>query len=338
MTADRSLVTRGSGPTLVFLPLGEFYLTPMTTVRAWADVVAAQVPEIEVRVAEPGDEARALADADAAFGALTPALLAAAPRLRWLQAPAAAPPSEFWFPELVTHPVVVTNLRGVYRENLSNHVMACLLGFARGLPSFRAHQQQRQWYRDPVQAGIVDLAATTVLVIGVGEVGQVIARRCQSFGMRVIGVDARPELVDAPLDVLEPPSALDDLLPEADWVVLTVPHSPDTEGLINRARLRLMRSSAVLINVGRGPTVCLDDVVAALDAREIAGAALDVFEIEPLPSEHPLWAYDNVVITPHVAGFGQDTDAERMDLIVDNARRFATGRPLRHVVDKELRF
>jgi phosphoglycerate dehydrogenase-like enzyme len=125
------------------------------------------------------------------------------------------------------------------------------------------------------------------------------------------------------------------VLPEADFVVLTVPHTPETEGMIDSRRLRSMRPSAVLVNVGRGATVRLDDLVGALDAGELAGAALDVFETEPLPATHPLWSRTNVIITPHVAGFGEDTEDERLELIVDNARRFLQGRPLRNVVDKQ---
>jgi phosphoglycerate dehydrogenase-like enzyme len=152
--------------------------------------------------------------------------------------------------------------------------------------------------------------------------------------MRLIGVDARPSELSAAVDELHGPDELDRLLPEADFVVLTVPHTPDTVGLMDAKRLARMKSTAILINVGRGVTVRLDDLVAALDAGVIAGAGLDVSEIEPLPPDHPLWLQRNVIITPHVAGFGADTDPEREELIVDNCRRFARGLPLRNVVDK----
>jgi phosphoglycerate dehydrogenase-like enzyme len=321
---------------MVFLPLGEFFLTPLSTLERWADRVRSGVPGLEVAVVDPAsDPAAELATAEAAFGTLTPELLAVAGRLRWLQAPAANPPPGFFFPDMVAHPVVVTNLRGVYRANLANHAMAFVLAFARGLPWFRARQEDAEWDRQPSRAGIVDLAAATVLVVGVGEVGVEVARRCRAFGTRVIGVDARPAHVPAVVDQLHTPDGLDGVLPEADFVVLTVPHTPETEGMIDSRRLRSMRPSAVLVNVGRGATVRLDDLVGALDAGELAGAALDVFETEPLPATHPLWSRTNVIITPHVAGFGEDTEDERLELIVDNARRFLQGRPLRNVVDKQ---
>jgi phosphoglycerate dehydrogenase-like enzyme len=321
---------------LVFLPVDEFFLTPLPTLRKWAAGVQAAVPGLDVVVVEPGADARAeLSEADAAFGTLTPELLGAAERLRWLQAPGASPPPGYFFAELVAHPVVVTNLRGVYRANLANHVMAFVLAFARGLPWFSVRQRRDEWERSAGQAGIVDLEACTALIVGVGQVGVEVARRCQAFGLRVTGVDARPADVPPVVERLEAPDGLDSLLAEADFVILTVPHTPDTEGMIGRAQLGLMKRSAILVNVGRGATVRLDDLVAALDDGQIGGAALDVFETEPLPSAHPLWSRDNVIITPHVAGFGADTDAEREALLVDNSRRFAEGRPLRYVVDKE---
>jgi phosphoglycerate dehydrogenase-like enzyme len=324
---------------MLFLPLQEFVLMPVSMLQGWADRVHQEVPGLDVVVVAPGTDPRAeLAGADAVFGALDPELLKAAPHLRWLQAPAASPPVGFFFPELVAHPVVVTNLRGVDRANLANHVMAFVLSFARGLPWFAAKQAQREWHgwdRSVSGAGIMDLGACTALIVGVGEVGAEVARLCRSFGMRVVGVDARPSELSATVDELHGPDGLDALLPGADFVVLTVPHTPDTVGLIDAGRLARMKPSAILINVGRGVTVRLDDVVVALDAGQIAGVGLDVSELEPLPPDHPLWTRSNVIITPHVAGFGSDTDPEREELIVDNCRRFVEGRPLRNVVDKE---
>ena len=322
--------------TMVFIPVDGFFMAPL---HAWANAVASEVPAMRVVVAEQGADPRPLlATADAVFGMLTAELLEAAPRLRWLQAPAAAPPPSFFFPELVDHPVVVTNLRGVYRDNLANHIMAFVLAFARGLPRYGAAQATAQWHRDLDDMGILDLGATTMLLVGVGEVGAVTAARAHAFGIRVIGVDTFPERVKADIDELHHIDELDRLLPDVDWVVLTVPHTPVTEGMMNAARFDAMKESAHFINVGRGETVRLDDLTAALESGAIAGAALDVSEIEPLPSEHPLWRAPNVIITPHVAGFGSDTDAERQAIIVENAQRFVRGEPLRYVVDKELRY
>src|SRR5438309_1339108 len=128
--------------------------------------------------------------------------------------------------------------------------------------------------------------------------------------------------------------ALDSLLPGADFVILTVPHTPATEGFMNRARFQRMKRTAFFINIGRGMTTRLDDLVAALKAGEIAGAALDVFEQEPLPAEHPLWTMPGVLITPHTAGYGPYLDERRYEVLADNCRRFLAGQELRNIVDK----
>jgi phosphoglycerate dehydrogenase-like enzyme len=323
-------------PTMVFLPMAGFF---ETQVHDWARAVAAEVPELRVVVAELGADPRPLlADAAAAFGMLTPELLAAAPRLRWLQAPAAAPPPSFFFPELVEGPLIVTNLRGVYKDNLANHVMAFVLSFARGLPRYAAATARAEWHRDLDDLGIVDLAATTMLLVGAGEVGEAITTRAHAFGLRVIGVDSFPERVLADLDEVHHVREIDRLLPTADWVVLTVPHTPETEGMMDASRFARMRATAYFVNVGRGETVRIDDLAAALANGVIAGAALDVSEIEPLPRDHPLFALPNVILTPHVGGFGNDVDAERQAVIVENAQRFVRGEPLRYVIDKVLRY
>jgi phosphoglycerate dehydrogenase-like enzyme len=329
---------RGGRPKLVFLPVPDFYVIPASTLRNWADAVASAVPGLDVVVVEPGDDpGPELAVADAAFGVLTPPLLAGAPRLRWLQAPAVAPLEPFFFDALVESDVVVTSLRGVYRENLADHVMALVLSFARRLPAFADAQRSRAW-RNDLGPSIVDLGAMRMLIVGVGTVGTELAKRARAFGITVVGVDADPAGGEAPLDAVHAPDALDEQLARADWVILTVPDNPQTHHLMSREQFDAMRSSAFFVNVGRGGTVDTDALVAALERGELAGAALDVFEAEPLPADHPLWDRPGVVITPHVAGWGKDTDAERCALIVDNASRFVAGNPLRNVMDKRLRY
>ena len=305
------------------------------TTRAWAARVAAALPALTVVVAEDdAHAAREIAIAEAAFGTVSPALLRRAARLRWLQAPQAAPPAGYYTRELIDHPVVVTNFREIYNDHIGAHIMAFVLAFARGLHHYLPLQLRCEWKPAPLDTGVVHLPEATALVVGVGGIGGETARLAAAFGMRVIGVDARRH--DAPPGVLKlaGPDELDGLLPEADFVVLTVPHTPDTEGLMHRARFRRMRRSAFFINIGRGMTTRLDDLVAALRAGEIAGAALDVFEQEPLPADHPLWTMPNVLITPHTAGYGPYLDDRRCDILLDNCRRFLAGAPLRNVVDK----
>ena len=316
--------------TLVMLP-------PQTvTTRSWAARLASAVPELSVVVTETTDEAaRAVRDAEAAFGTIPDTLLRDARRLRWLQAPQAAPPAGYYTPELIAHPVVVTNFREIYNDHIGAHIMAFVLAFARGLHHYIPRQLAREWRPEPLDTGVVHLPDATALIVGVGGIGSEAARLAASFGIHVMGVDARR--TDAPPGVvkLDGPDALDALLPLADFVILTVPHTPETEGFMHRVRFQRMKRTAFFINIGRGKTTRLDDLVAALRAGEIAGAGLDVLEQEPLPADHPLWTMPNVLITPHTAGFGPHLDERRFGILLDNARRFVAGQPLRNVVDKK---
>jgi phosphoglycerate dehydrogenase-like enzyme len=212
--------------------------------------------------------------------------------------------------------------------------MAFVLAFARGLHHYLPRQLRREWRREPLDTGVVHLPAATALIVGVGGIGGETARLCAAFGMRVLGVDARRAEPPPGVAELHHPEALDALLPRADFVILTVPHTPATEGFMHRERFRRMKRGAYFINIGRGLTTRLDDLVAALRAGEIAGAGLDVFEQEPLPADHPLWTLPGVLITPHSAGHGPHLDERRLEILLDNCRRFARHQPLRNVVDK----
>jgi len=315
-------------------------LPPQTKrTREWAAQLTSALPALSVVVAEDAAAAaKAIGEAEAAFGTLTPDLVSQAKRLRWLQAPQAAPPAGFYFPELILHPVVVTNFREIYNDHISAHIMAFVLAFARGLHRYLPQQLRREWQRVPGDDGVLHLPETTMLIVGVGGIGAETARLAAAFGMHVIGVDARRREAPPGVVKLDGPDALDSLLPHADFVVLTVPHTPATEGFMNRARFQQMKRTAFFINIGRGMTTRLDDLVAALRAGEIAGAGLDVFEQEPLPADHPLWSMPGVLITPHTAGFGPYLDERRFEILLDNCRRFTAGQPLRNVVDKSAWF
>jgi phosphoglycerate dehydrogenase-like enzyme len=318
------------------MPMTLLMLPPQRpTTRAWAARLADAVPEVSIVVAESeADAARAVGEADAAFGTIPDALLRQARKLRWLQAPQAAPPAGYYTPVLIAHPVVVTNFREIYNDHIGAHIMAFVLAFARGFHHYLPRQLRREWQREPNDTGVIALSEATALIVGVGGIGGEAARLAAAFGMHVIGVDARRREAPPGVVKLDGPDALDALLPLADFVILTVPHTPATEAFMNRARFRLMKRTAFFINIGRGRTTRLDDLVAALRAGEIAGAGLDVFEQEPLPADHPLWTMPGVLITPHTAGFGPHLDERRFAVLLDNCRRFAAGQPLRNVVDK----
>jgi phosphoglycerate dehydrogenase-like enzyme len=303
-------------------------------VRQMAAQLADEVAGLNVVVAESEEDAqREMKDSRAAYGTISPAALKNADRLEWLQAPAAAPPAGYYYPELIAHPVTVTNYRGIFNERIPTHIMSFVLSFARGLHIYSRQQQERLW-QPHGEESVVYLPTATALIVGVGNIGGETARLCAAFGMRVIGVDARREDLPEGVEALHRPEELDSLLPQADFVILTIPHTPTTEGLFNAERFGRMKKSAFFINIGRGKTTKLDDLNAALRSGTIGGAGLDVYEIEPLPKDHTLWTAPNTILTPHMAGLGPTLEPARAELLVDNARRLAEGKPLRNVVDK----
>ncbi|MFD3584576.1 D-2-hydroxyacid dehydrogenase [Streptomyces sp. NPDC058683] len=301
----------------------------------WPDRLTDALPGIEVvRPERPEDVRTALARADAAYGTLAPELLGSAGRLRWLQAPQAGPPPGFYHPALVRHPVEVTNMRDTYTDHVAAHTMALVLALARQLPRYVRDQAAATWAPDWSDNAVIPLGEARALVVGAGAVGAETGRLLAAFGTRVEGIDPRVTTPPSGFDRVQPPDHLDRMLPWADIVVLTVPHTPRTEGLMDADRLASMKPGACLVNVGRGPTVRLDDLVAALDGGRLRGAALDVMEDEPLPPDHPLWRHPKALITPHVAGAGPHAAERRFEVLLDNARRFAAGQPLTNVVDK----
>lgn len=310
---------------------------PGVPMEEWAAAVGAAAPQLRVVIApDHASACELLPGADAAFGTLDAQLLARAPRLAWLQAPHAAPAAGYFFPELVAHPVQVTNFRGIYNDHVALHAVAMLLALARGLPRYMRQQQRHEWIRHLADGDILHLPESTVLVVGVGGIGGEIARMVHSLGANVVGIDPRRTEPCEGMEAIFPPAQLDALLPLADAVVLTLPHTPESEGLIDQRRLALMRPHALLLNVGRGATVRLDPLAAALREGRLGGAALDVFEQEPLPPDHPLWAEPRALLTPHVAVVGPYIVERRLAVLCDNARRFAAGDPLRNLVDKAL--
>lgn len=313
-------------------------LPPQTDVTCvWAQRLSRDVDGLKVVIVETEDQAaEEIADADAAYGTISAEVLGSATRLRWLQAPAAAPPPGYYHQSLVDHPVVVTNFRGIYNDHVAIHAMALALALARNFPRYVRQQAVRHWEPDYDSSSIIHLPEATALIIGVGGIGAALVGYCRAFGMRVVGVD--PRTTEHEYAEMHPVDDLDALLPDADMVIMTVPHTPETEGLMDARRFGLMQPTAVLVNIGRGPTVRLDDLVDALEQGTIAGAGLDVYEVEPLPADHPLWTAPNALLTPHTAVTGPYIDERRYEVFADNARRFVVGDPLRNVVDKRAWF
>ncbi len=304
-------------------------------IREWAQRMREEIPGLDVVVVEDEtDGPQELADADGAYGWVPPEVLPNVERLRLLQNPFAGPPVGWYYPELAEHSVTVSNPRGIYSDHIAHHIMMYMLALSRGLPYYSAAQAEGRWDTRARKHGYVDLTESTVLINGIGGIGSEAARLCSAFGCRVIGVDPSP-YGEFEGDLV-PPSELDARLPEADFVVTTVPHTPETEFMWNADRFAAMKDTAYFINIGRGMTCKLDDLVAALDDGEIAGAGLDVYEIEPLPEGHPLWQMENVILTPHIAvANAVNIPERRFELILENARRLVEGRDFVNVVDKE---
>lgn len=301
----------------------------------WAHRIHAELPVYDIVLPTTDDEVRQhLPDAAAVYGWISPEQLPLAENLRWLQNPAAGPFPGYYYQALIEHPVVVCNPRGIYNEHIAQHIMMFVLALARGLPDYMDAQREGIWDKDARKHGYIDLAQATALIVGVGGIGQETARLCNAFGMEVIGIDPRWEF-DVPSVEKHTPKELNLLLPRADFVIATTPHTPETEGMWNKNRFALMQRSAYFINIGRGKTMILAELIEAIKQRDIAGCGLDVFEIEPLPAESPLWHLPNVLLTPHIAvKDAANIPERRFEILLDNARRFAAGEPLRNIVNK----
>jgi phosphoglycerate dehydrogenase-like enzyme len=289
--------------------------------------------------AAAGDDfARALPAADIVVAPdLSDAQLARAGRLRWLSSVAAGL-DEIASPALLSRGVALTSASGVHGPNIAEHLLAMILMFTRGLPRLFRAQLARRWERDATSRsdGPGELTGKTLLIVGLGRIGEALAARARPFGVRLLAVkhdgSARHDGGVA-VDELLPADALDAALARADHVCLTLPLTPATHRLIDARRIGRMRAGAYLYNVSRGAIVDEPALVDALRAGRLAGAGLDVFEDEPLPASSPLWDLDNVILTPHVAGLTPLYYERTAALFADNLDRFLSGRPLANRFD-----
>jgi phosphoglycerate dehydrogenase-like enzyme len=312
------------------------------TLVIWPEMPQDEVAAIReaagtMEVVAPTSEAaarEAAPQAEGWIGKLTPELLEYAPQLRWNQSPSISLESVV-FPDLAASDVILTKMRDIQNDHISTHVLALLLGYCRDLPRLIRRQVAREWVEwDAVK--VLDPGEMTILVMGLGGIGAEVTRRLAPFGPTIIGVD--PKVTTAPPDVAElhGPDQLTTLLPNADAVIICAPQTPETTGLFDEAMFRLMKPTAYFINIGRGKIVQLAALERALSEGWIGGAGLDVFETEPLPTESPLWAMENVTITPHSAGYGPHIEERRLRVVLENVRRFVAGQPLVNVADKSL--
>jgi phosphoglycerate dehydrogenase-like enzyme len=306
----------------------------MVLQRALEDEYMQQIHDLGVETIIAQSEADVLGvigDADAYFGRMTPEILEAAKKLRWVQATSAGLDG-YYFDELRESDLAVTNIRGIYSDVIADHVFSMVMAFARGLHYYVRNQSRGKWEKG---APVIHLAGTTLGVVGLGGIGLAVAERGPTFGMRVLGMDPAPKGKPDFIERIYSPDELSAIVGESDFVVICVPHTAETEGLFDADMFGAMKNTGILINIGRGKVVQLQALTEALQSGQIGGAGLDVYEEEPLSEGHALWAMENVILTPHVAGISPEIDKRRKALIVENVRRFCAGESLLNVVDNK---
>jgi phosphoglycerate dehydrogenase-like enzyme len=262
---------------------------------------------------------------------LTPDLLRSAKRLSWIHVLNAG--VEDAIPLVKDTPVTLTNLRGVLGPEVADHAMALLLSLTRGLNE--TIPARGKWELPENLAQLTELRGRTAVIIGMGGVGSLIAERATAFGMTVLGVDPRDSAPTVHVRQIVKPNQLDTVLPSADVVFIASPETPATRGMMGTAQFQAMKRGGYFIAISRGSTYSTDALAQALSSRRLAGAGLDVTDPEPLPRNHPLWKFKNVVITPHIAGASDRSLGRVLDLLRENIRRFAAGEPLLNIVDKQ---
>ncbi len=324
---------------LVLLPLAvaaqekKVVVTGLTPAEVQA--LRASAPGVRI-VSASGDElAREIADADVAMGNVPASALREARKLQWLQTHSAGVENYLHLSRnsLKGTGLTLTNGKIIQGPNIADHAMALLLSLTRGLRRSLNKQAAQEWDRTGYQ--LVELSGKTAVVIGVGGIGMQIAVRAHAFGMRVIGVDPKDIPLTPHLNRLVPPDRLDEVLPLADVVFVAAPHTAKSDRMVGPRQFELMKPTAYFVAVSRGRIFDNDALVKALDSKRLAGAGLDVMDPEPLPKGHPLWSFDNVIISPHIAGGSDLVQARRLELYKENLRRFLAGEALLNVVDKE---
>jgi phosphoglycerate dehydrogenase-like enzyme len=313
-----------------------------TNILLWADTTAPYLDAIKAaglndrvvvdtlpRKEKPSAEQLARTEVLMAYGA-PPGTLSAMPKLRWFQSMLAGVEGVLALPDLPAN-LPLTCARGTHTESMPENILGALFYVAKPYAAAAENQKQRKW----VQTVAQPLTGKTLGILGLGVIGVHVARLATILGMRVIGTRRRPEPMDNVAEVL-PPGRTPEVLAQADFVLLLLPVTPETNNFVDAERLAMMKPTAWLLNFGRGHLVKDDDLVAAVKAKKIAGAVLDVYRQEPLPAEHPFWTTENILVLPHIGGPHPRRDIFIARLFADNLSRFLEGRPLKELVDKKI--
>lgn len=297
------------------------------------DGLRSDFPELDIAVYSGKTGASpAFAEASVFVGFPDDGQLAAMPQLRWVQLPSAGA-NEYAARPSLRPDVRLTTGRGVFGVPAAEHTLALMLAVAREIPVHVRQQDRKIWKRNEQ---CLELFGSTVGIIGLGDIGLETAKRAKAFGMTVLGVkrtaSAPPDCVDELIGIAQ----LNDILPRCDFVVMSVPYTPETHRMIGAAQFALMKPGAVFVNVGRGATVDEAALVQALRDGRLAAAALDVTEKEPLPADSPLWDMPNVIISSHSIMIFPKKNERRAELLRQNLRRFLDGEPLLNEVNRAL--
>lgn len=294
-------------------------------------------PPISRTVAQEAQWAELLSEAEVMFDVDQPSIAefrTKAPNVRWIQSSSSGIGEWVRRLGIVDAPIVATNASGIHAVPLAEFVVFAMLYFAKNWPSMADEQRAHHWQR----CAIDTLEGKTLGIVGAGRVGRTVARLAKPFGLRILGVRRSPTEGNgtvSDIDAMFGPAGLTEVLRGSDYLVLCVPHTSETVGLIGRKELAIMLPTAVLINIARGSLVDEAALLEALQSGRLAGAALDVVSKEPLAADSPLWSLPNVIITPHSASTARHENARLTDLFCENLRRYLDGRPLINVVDKQ---
>ena len=312
--------------------------------RDEAKLEADQVLELRSLVAQDGPELEIVLTSERhvieehlariviAAGPMPRELLFEMPRLAWYQQWGAGADWMLRYPQVADARFAITSASGVHPQQMAEHVFAMLLGVARALPQALAAQRQNRWSR-PDPRELFELAGKTMVILGAGSIGGRVAEIAKAFGMRTVGLRRSwPKEPPLQFDVAARAADLAEWLPEADVLTSCLPYSEETENLLGRPQLALLKRGAVLVNVGRGRVIDEAALIDELDTGRVRAALLDVFAAEPLPEDSPLWQRDDVMITAHYAGMSPHYDRRAMRLFMGNLRRFLRGEPLENVV------
>ena len=294
----------------------------------------AAAPNITLVEGDRSKVAAQLADADGVIGPFDVKLLASAPKLKWIQSESAGVEHLIFLPGFAQSKIVLTNNKILQGPEIADHALGLLQAITRGIAT-AARGGSEDWNQRNFNPN--ELRGNTAVIVGVGGIGTQIALRLHASGMTVIGVDPKDFPFNTYLSRTVAPDRLDSVLPQADVVFISAPLTPKSRKMMGAREFELMKPNSYFIAVSRGGLYNTDALVKALDSKRLAGAGLDVTDPEPLPKNHPLWKFPNVLITPHIAGAGRsDGENARYEaLYTENLKRFAAGEPLLNVVDKE---